>query len=110
MVEKILDKDLLERTRGNEAGAMAASTTPAPAPLPTPTPTPAPTPATVFGISLTAKSQGYFKLMKNGVLVSRHLQEREAIDAGADMKIADPAALIEYTHDYSVVIDLEKKK
>jgi hypothetical protein len=59
------------------------------------------------GISLTAKNQGYFILLKDGVKVSQHLAEREAIDAGVDLKMNNPGSVIGYIHDYTVVIELK---
>lgn len=55
-------------------------------------------------IDATARGGGYFDLFVNGVEVSRHTAEREAIERGSEYLAADPAAPVWYAHDY--VVDL----
>ena len=58
-------------------------------------------------INLTAKNQGYYIVTVDGAKVSQHTAEREAVERAVNEKLAKPEAVVEYTHDYRVVVTLE---
>ena len=55
-------------------------------------------------VSLTAKNQGYYIVNVDGAKVSQHTQEREAIEAAVNQKLAQPSSIVEYTHAYTVSV------
>lgn len=57
----------------------------------------------------TAQQSGYFQVMLNGVVLSRHTAEREAIENANDAKLANPDADVRYSHDYEVVVGLTEQ-
>jgi hypothetical protein len=56
-------------------------------------------------LSLTAKNSGYYRLNVDGVEVSKHTAEREAIESGTNIAKACPDCLVSYVHTY--LVDLE---
>ena len=90
-------------------GAFAAEGISEPIPTPIPVPTEPPTVPKEMSIKLTAKNQGYYILTKDGIKVSQHTAEREAIESGAEIKRNNPVSVVEYKHDYIVSIELEIK-
>lgn len=56
-------------------------------------------------MKLTALSAGYYIVRVNGVPVSRHLAEREAIESAA-AKIG--SGIVDYTHEYVVRVEADK--
>ena len=50
----------------------------------------------------TALRGGYYRVYVNGVEVSKHLAEREALERAAEEITDDATALVEYDHDYRV--------
>lgn len=56
-------------------------------------------------ISLTAEGSGYFYVYMDGVEMSRHIAEREAIERSVNLKEENPSSVIRYEHRYSVNVD-----
>lgn len=56
-------------------------------------------------VNLTAKNQGYYVVSANGIDISQHTQEREAIESAVNHKLANPAAAVQYRHDYIVTVE-----
>ena len=54
---------------------------------------------------LTAVFSGYYHVQVNGVTVSKHLTEREAIEAAGNRELQTPADVVEYYHDYRVRVE-----
>lgn len=57
-------------------------------------------------ISFTAIGSGYYRVMNGNSQVSQHVTEREALEALANAKIADPTADVYMYHDYRVEVDV----
>lgn len=58
-------------------------------------------------MKLTALGSGYYRVFKDGVEVSKHTSEREAVEAATNLEIADPSKAITYKHDYEVKVESE---
>ena len=56
-------------------------------------------------VTLTAKNQGYYVVSADGKDVSNHTAEREAIEKATNLKLANPAAVVQYRHDYVVSVE-----
>lgn len=56
-------------------------------------------------ISYTAQQQGYYRVQVNGVEVSKHLTEREALERAQDEESLDPTRDVVVTHDYAVKVE-----
>lgn len=56
-------------------------------------------------MKFTAVGSGYYKVFKDGVEVSKHTSEREAIEAATNLELADPASNISYKHEYEVKVE-----
>jgi hypothetical protein len=54
----------------------------------------------------TAIGSGYYHVLVDGVAVSKHTAEREAIENSNVAKLANPAADVRYRHDYEVGVAL----
>ena len=52
-------------------------------------------------------ARGSYRVFRDRVQESEHATEREAVQAAARLKHANPDAYIHYDHDYSVDVDLE---
>lgn len=61
----------------------------------------------IVRVAFTAKDQGYFGVMLDGALKSRHSQEREAMESATRLAIANPNATVAYYHDYEVKVTVE---
>ena len=57
-------------------------------------------------MKLTAKNSGYYIVSINGVDVSKHTAEREAIESAANYERANPVNVVQYRHEY--VVDVEE--
>lgn len=77
---------------------------PDPPPPAPPVPESAPPPAAAPRITLTAAGSGYYRVMVNGVQVSQHVSEREAVEVAVNRKAAQLSNEVFYTHDYTVVV------
>lgn len=53
-------------------------------------------------MQLTAVGSGYYRVEANGVEISKHVTEREAIESAVTQKRADPTAAVRYAHEYLV--------
>lgn len=60
-----------------------------------------------MSITLTAENQGYYTVYKNGVAVSNHTTEREAIEVAVNLELANPQDVVTYQHDYSVKVEAQ---
>lgn len=58
-------------------------------------------------MKLTAIGSGYFRVFKDGIEVSKHTSEREAIEAAVNLEDAAPTASVTYKHDYEVKVESE---
>lgn len=58
-----------------------------------------------MSIEFTAKQSGYFRVFVNGVEVSRHTTEREALESATAQEAGDPLREVEVRHDYSVKVE-----
>ncbi len=58
-------------------------------------------------MKLTATKAGYFVVSVDGVEVSKHLQEREAIESAVNRVL--PGNDVRYRHDYEVVVQAGSK-
>lgn len=59
-------------------------------------------------MKLTASRAGYFIVSVDGVEVSKHLQEREAIESAVNKVL--PGNDVRYRHDYEVVVQSGSSK
>lgn len=56
-------------------------------------------------MKLTANGSGYYVVSVNGVDVSRHTAEREAIEAAVNRELTTQADVVLYRHDYAVRVE-----
>lgn len=56
-------------------------------------------------MKLTAIGSGYFKVYKDGVEVSKHTSEREALESAINLEIINPSSNIIYKHEYEVKVE-----
>jgi hypothetical protein len=57
------------------------------------------------GIKLTAVGAGYYRVYKDGAEISRHTNEREAVEAASNLELANPGVVVTYKHDYEVKVE-----
>lgn len=58
-------------------------------------------------MKFTAVGSGYYRVFKDGVEVSKHTSEREAIEKALIVESAEPQANVTYVHDYEVKVEAE---
>lgn len=58
-------------------------------------------------MKLTAIGSGYFRVYANGLEVSKHTSEREAVEAAVNLEAVNPSSEITYKHDYEVKVEVE---
>lgn len=58
-------------------------------------------------MKLTAVGSGYFRVFKDGVEVSKHTSEREAIEKAFQVESLEPSANVTYKHDYEVKVETD---
>ena len=58
-------------------------------------------------MKLTATGSGYYRVYKDGIEVSKHTSEREAIEAAANRELSHPSDVITYKHDYEVKVEAD---
>ena len=52
-------------------------------------------------------ARGSYRVFRDRVQESDHATEREAVQAAARLKLANPDAYVHYDHDYSVDVEIE---
>lgn len=58
-----------------------------------------------LNLALTAVGSGYYVVNSDGIELSRHTAEREAVERAIIYKCDHPAAKVTYRHDYEVGVD-----
>ena len=58
-----------------------------------------------MAINLTAQGSGLYIVSVDGVEVSQHVTEREAIESAVNQEQANPVAVVSYRHDYIVNVE-----
>lgn len=56
-------------------------------------------------MKLTAIGSGYYRVYVDGIEVSKHTSEREAIESAFARETADPSKNVTYKHDYEVKVE-----
>jgi hypothetical protein len=56
-------------------------------------------------VRLTAVNAGYYVVSVNGVDVSKHTTEREAVEAAVAREAMNPSDVVFYRHDYVVKVE-----
>jgi hypothetical protein len=57
------------------------------------------------GTTNHAQNSGYFVVTVDGVVLSNHTTEREAVEAAVNAELANPGKDVRYRHDYEVKVE-----